>query len=172
MADSRVLTAIQKKNCGGKDTDAFLMVVRPPPKKTGFNPFASQKQCDWAMAEVKRVCARLLAEVKQITFMKKSYDNGNGFFCSGILIWFNPGMHPKAVKKMMKGKTLNITWNIHVRKNHDSEKYGEPITEWEWRFVPAKFEPMTKEEIRARRKKKVQDLVLSDDSDSDDEEGF
>ena len=168
------LTDVQKKNCGA-DGDAFLKVLRPPPRKTGFIPFGSKKSRKWADDEVRRVCARLGADVKQITYQKSAFKNGKGFFCSGVLIWFEPGMNPKAVKKMMKGKSVNIKWRIHVRKDHDSEKFGEPIKEWEWRFVPAKMEPLTKKQLAERRNKrrdenKSQELVLSSDSESEDEE--
>jgi hypothetical protein len=174
MSTPMQLSDIQKKNCGA-DGSAFLMILRAPPRKTGFNPFGSQKSKQWAIDEVKRVCARLVAEIEEIKFQKRAFKEGKGFFCSGILIRFKPGMHPKAVKKMMKGKSVNIKWRIHVRNDHDAEKFGEPIDEWEWRFVPAKFEYLTKEQLVERRNKlrqesKVQELVLSSDSESEEDE--
>ena len=77
-------------------------------------------------------------------------------------------MHPKATRKMLKGKPVKITWKIRVREDHDAEKYGEPIREWEWRFVPAKNAPLTKKRKEAQQREKMAVLELSDDSDSDD----
>lgn len=170
MADSRHLTTIEKKNCGGPNKDAFLYVV-PPPSKTGFNPFASKKAEHWAKAEVKRVVRRFGAKVKQIFFIKKTIGDGKYTVCSGVLIWFDKGMHPNAVKKMLKGKPVKITWNIRVREEHDAEKYGEPITSWEWRFIPAKNAPLTKKQKEEQNRSNMAELVLSDDSDSE-EDGF
>lgn len=170
MADSRHLTAVQKKNCGGPDREAFLRVV-PPPKKTGFNPFAPGKAKPWADNQVKLVARGLGARVKKIFYQKKEIRDGV-FVCSGVLIWFEKGMHPRAVKKMLKGKPVKITWKIRVREDHDAEKYGEPIREWEWRFVPAKNAPLTKKQKEAQQREKVAVLELSDDSDSESDEGF
>ena len=168
------LTDVQKKNCGS-DGPAFLKVIRPPPRKTGFNPYGSKKSEQWARAEVKRVCACLRAEIEEIKFQKRTFKNGNGFFCSGILIRFKPGMHPTAVKKMMKGKSVNINWKIHVPSWYDAKKFGEPPEEWTWRFVPHKDPYLTKKQLAERRNKrrdenKSQELVLSSDSESEDEE--
>ena len=168
MADSRELTAVQKKNCGCGDNEAFLRVV-PPPRKTGFNPFGSGKSKKWADDEVKRVVRRLGAKVKKIFYQKKAIRDGV-IVCTGALIWFEKGMHPKAVKKMLKGKPVKITWQIRVREDHDAEKYGDAIEEWEWRFVPAKNAPLTKKEKETQHREKMVELELSDDSDSD--EGF
>lgn len=169
MADSRSLTAVQKKNCGGANNEAFLRVV-PPPRKTGFNPFGAGKSKKWADDEVKRVVRRLGAKVKKIFYQKKAIRDGKVMVCTGVLIWFEKGMHPKAVKKMLKGKPVKITWQIRVREDHDAEKYGEAIEEWEWRFVPAKNAPLTKKEKEAQHREKMVELELSDDSDSDDED--
>ena len=171
MADSRSLTVVQKKNCGGPDHEAFLRVV-PPPRKTGFNPFGSGKSKKWADDEVKRVVRRLGAKVKKIFYQKKAIHDGV-IVCTGVLIWFEKGMHPKAVKKMLKGKPVKITWHIRVREDHDAEKYGEAIEEWEWRFVPAKNAPLTKKEKEAQHRQKMAELELSSDSESEDEDaGF
>ena len=166
MADSRSLTSVQKKNCGGPNHDAFLRVV-PPPRNTGFNPFGNEKSRKWADGEVKRVTRRLGSKIKKIFYQKKEIREGV-VVCSGVLIWFEKGMHPRAVKKMLKGKPVKITWQIRVREDHDAEKYGEPIREWEWRFVPAKNAPLTKKQKEAQQREKMAVLELSDDSDSDD----
>ncbi len=172
MADSRnVLTAVQKKNCGGPHQEAFLRVV-PPPRKTGFYPFGSGKSKNWADEEVKRVVRCLGANVKKIFYQKKTIRDGKVTVCTGVLIWFDKGMHPRAVKKMLKGKPVKITWQIRVREDHDAEKYGEAIDEWEWRFVPAKNAPLTKKEKEAQHREKMAELELSDDSDSDEDDGF
>ena len=171
MTDSRQLTVVQKKNCGGDDNEAFLRVV-PPPRKTGFNPFGSAKSKKWAEDEVKRVVLRLGAEVKNIFFQKKTIHDGKVTVCTGVLIWFKKGMHPRAVKKMLKGKPVKITWRVRVREDHDAEKYGDAIEEWEWRFVPAKNAPLTKKEKEAQHREKMVELELSDDSDSESDEGF
>jgi hypothetical protein len=170
MADSRQLTAVQINNCGGPDHEAFLRVV-PPPRKTGFNPFGSGKSKKWADDEVERVVRCLGAKVKKIFFQKKSIHDGKVFVCTGVLIWFEKGMHPKAKKKMLKGKPVKITWKIHVREDHDVEKYGEAIEEWEWRFVPAKNAPLTKKQKEEQHREKMVVLELSSDSESEDE-GF
>ena len=170
MADSRLLTAVQEKNCGGPNHEAFLRVV-PPPRKTGFNPFGRGKSKKWADDEVMRVVRCLGAKVKKIFYQKKEIRDGV-FVCTGALVWFENGMHPKAVKKMLKGKPVKITWKIHVREDHDAEKYGEPIEEWEWRFVPAKNAPLTKKQKEAKHREKMVELELSDDSDSDSDGGF
>ena len=165
------LTAVQKKNCGGRNHCAFLRVV-PPPRKTGFNPFGSGKSKKWAEDEVKRVVQSLGAKVRCIFFQKKKIRDGV-FVCTGVLIWFEKGMHPKAVSKMLKNKPVRITRKIRVREDHDEEKFGAPIEEWEWRFVPAMSAPLTKEEQQTRRRKKIEELVLSSDSESDEEDdGF
>ena len=172
MADSRnVLTPVQKKNCGGPHQDAFLRVV-PPPKKTGFNPFGPGKCKNWADDQVRRVVERFGAKVKKICYQKKAIRDGKIVVCTGVLIWFDKGMHPKAVKKMLKGKPVKITWKIHVREDHDAKRFGEPIREWEWRFVPAKNAPLTKKQMEAQRREKMAELELSDDSDSDEDDCF
>ena len=172
MADNQNdLTAVEKKNCGGPDKEAFLRVV-PPPRKTGFNPFGPEKSHKWAKDEVKRVVQGLGAKVKSIFFQKKTIHNGK-VVCSGVLIWFKNGMHPKAVRKMLKGKPVRITREIRVREDHDEEKFGAPIDKWEWRFVPAKNAPLTKKQKEARRRERMAELVLSSDSESDEEDdGF
>jgi hypothetical protein len=174
MADSRLLSDIQQKNCAA---DSCFLWVRCPPRKTGFNPFGQGsgafKSRKWAEDEIKRIVACLNAPVKQITFQKNNHKDGKGFAVSAY-VWFKPGMHPKAVKKLKKGKPLKITWKIHVRKDHDAEKYGDPMTEWEWRFMPATYAPLTKAQLVARRNKrnetKTQDLDLSSDSESENDD--
>lgn len=176
---ARDMSEAQMKNC---DPDATFVWVRCPPRKTGFNPFAQGKSASksrtWSEEEIRRVVARFNAPVKQITFQKNRFKDGKGFSVSAY-VWFGKGMHPKVTKKLKKGKPVKITWRIHVRRDHDSEKFGEPMSEWEWRFVPATYPPLTKEELLARRKKrkeeeetkpKTQELCLSSDSDTEDED--
>ncbi|MAZ45568.1 MAG: hypothetical protein CMD74_02545 [Gammaproteobacteria bacterium] len=163
------MTDIQKKNCGGAGGEAFIRVLRPPPKRTRFNPFGSSAQRKWTDDETRRVCAPLGAEIRQITYQKTPFKNGNGFYCGGIYIWFKPGMHPTAVKKWLKGKSVNLTRKIRVRANHDEEKFGKAIEQWIWRLVPANTEPLTKKQLEERRRSRVPELVLSSDSESDEE---
>ena len=174
---ARDLSEVQMSNC---NPDSTFLWVRCPPKKTGFNPFGqgkgAAKSRAWAEQEIKRVVGRFNAPVKQITFQKNRFQDGKGFSVSAY-VWFGKGMHPKVTKKLKKGKPVKRTRIIHVRKDHDSEKFGEPIREWEWRFVPATCAPLTKKKL-ARRKNvrnqeeetKSQELDLSSDSDTDDAE--
>ena len=84
----------------------------------------------------------------------------------------------EQTKTKTKSRCNNPFFSIYsflVRNDHDAEKFGEPIDEWEWRFVPAKFEYLTKEQLVVRRNKlrqesKPQELVLSSDSESEEDE--
>ena len=102
MADSRHLTAVQKKNCGGDDNEAFLRVV-PPPRKTGFNPFGRGKSKKWADDEVMRVVRCLGAKVKKIFYQKKEIRNGV-FVCTGVLVWFDKGGILQGSRKCVNKK--------------------------------------------------------------------
>ena len=178
MAYADVSDDTKKIQAQNRNADSCFLWTRCPPRKTGFNPFAQGKNGvkarKWAEDEIKRVVSRLVAPVKQVTFQKHHFKDGKGYTVS-CYVWFGPGMHPLAVKKLNKGKPVKINWNLRVRRDHDSEKYGEPMTQWEYRFVPANREPMTKEELMKRRKKRKKtaeprDLVLSSDSEDEDED--